>query len=157
LSAFNNSGEDVWFAKMENIIINYFFCRKLLGALCIILLLYTVNANKCPNGTLWRPSPGTSFYWDLTQTISVNNILSSSAQVFDFDLSYITKDMVDLIHATNRTLICYIDTAYEPFRTDAYKFPPSVLGKDMDGWPGQRVIFFYLLFVYYKMKYEGAI
>eukprot|EP00026_Physarum_polycephalum_P011499 Phypoly_transcript_11729.p1 GENE.Phypoly_transcript_11729~~Phypoly_transcript_11729.p1 ORF type:complete len:251 (+),score=27.31 Phypoly_transcript_11729:368-1120(+) len=46
--------------------------------------------------------------------------------------------MVDLIHATNRTLICYIDTAYEPFRNDSYKFVPSVLGKDMDGWPGQK-------------------
>ena len=107
-------------------------------ALCVVL--HTASASdKCPNATLWRPTPGTSFYWDLTPNISTANILSSSAQVFDFDLFYITRDMVALIHALNRTLICYIDTAYEPFRTDAFKFLPSVLGKDMDGWPGQKV------------------
>jgi hypothetical protein len=116
--------------------------------MCFAVLLHIVSTSKCPNGTIWRPSPGTSFYWDLDQTISTANIYSSSAQVFDFDMSYITSDMVDLIHALNRTLICYIDTAYEPFRSDSYKFVPSVLGKDMDGWPGQRVFLIIYIFIH---------
>lgn len=114
-------------------------CRKVLFLCLVVALFQATCAYKCPNGTIWRPSPGTSFYWDLTQTISTANIRSSNAQVFDFDLFYITQDMVNLIHSLNRTLICYIDTAYEPFRNDSYKFVQSVLGKDMDGWPGQKV------------------
>jgi hypothetical protein len=59
--------------------------------------------------------------------------------VFDLDVWYITPDIVDFIHSLNLTLICYIDTAYEDYRPDAYEFPPDVLGHDLDGWPGEKV------------------
>lgn len=107
--------------------------------LCITAVLICIaHSQDCPSGTVAQPAPGTSFYWDLTPTPSVANIQSSVAQVFDFDMFYITHDMVQLIHSLNRTLMCYIDTAYEPFRNDSYKFTKAVLGKEMEGWPGQH-------------------
>lgn len=108
----------------------------------ILLFICTVYASKCPSGTIYQPTTGTSFYWDLTNEVSTSSISNSNAQVFDLDLFYLTHEIVSLIHSLNRTLICYIDTAYEPFRNDSYKFTSAVLGKGMDGWPGQKVFFF---------------
>jgi Glycoside-hydrolase family GH114 len=111
-----------------------------LFTLLICGLIGVHATTMCAPGTVWRPTPGTAFYWDLDTDISTADIESGSwAQVYDFDMSYITQDMVDLIHSINKTLLCYIDTAYEPYRNDSYKFTPEVLGNSMDGWPGQRV------------------
>lgn len=96
----------------------------------------------CPDGLIWQPTPGTSFYWNLTPNISTSTVLTAvetyHAQVLDLDLFYVTPEIVEMIHSMNRTLICYIDTAYEDYRPDAYMFPASVLGNDLDGWQGER-------------------
>jgi len=92
----------------------------------------------CPNGSVWQPEPGTSWFWDLSGSISPATVDANYAQAYDFDLFTVSQETISYIHSLNRTAICYIDTAYEPFRPDASQFPNKVLGHDMQGWPGQK-------------------
>jgi len=52
-----------------------------------------------------------------------------------FDAS---PSLITTLHNAGRAVVCYIDTAYEPGRLDSASFTSAVLGKGIDGWPGQK-------------------
>lgn len=83
----------------------------------------------------WRPQVGLSWQWQ----IGDNQIdLAVEAQVFDIDL-YVDQAIIDALHAQGRKVIGYISVgSWENWRPDADAFPPEVLGKDYEGWPGER-------------------
>ena len=83
---------------------------------------------------IWRPSPKTSWQWQLSGTFDT----SVDAAVYDVDLFNTDVKVIDQLHAQGRKVICYFDTAYEPGRPDASAFVASVLGNDMEGWPEQK-------------------
>lgn len=61
------------------------------------------------------------------------------AKVYDIDGFENSAAIVRGLHARGRKAICYIDAgAYESYRPDASKFPPSVLGKADRPWAGER-------------------
>ena len=63
---------------------------------------------------------------------------SVEADVFDVDL-YVDQAAIDALHAQGSKVICYISVgSYEDWRPDAAEFPPELLGKDYDGWPGEK-------------------
>ena len=50
-----------------------------------------------------------------------------------------TAHQVERLHNLGRHVICYVNAgAWERFRGDKDKFPDSVLGRALDGWPGER-------------------
>jgi hypothetical protein len=82
----------------------------------------------------WRPSPGLTWQWQLTGKLD----LDVDADVFDIDL-YVPAATVDELHARGRRVICYISVgSWEDWRPDAAQFPPEVLGKDYEGWKGEK-------------------
>ncbi|MBN1149083.1 MAG: endo alpha-1,4 polygalactosaminidase [Anaerolineales bacterium] len=82
----------------------------------------------------WRPSPGLTWQWQLTGNLD----LDVEADVFDIDL-YVPKATVGELHARGRKVICYISVgSWEDWRPDADQFPPEVLGKDYEGWKGEK-------------------
>jgi len=47
--------------------------------------------------------------------------------------------VVAALHAQGRRVICYISVgSWEDWRPDASQFPAEVLGKDYEGWPGEK-------------------
>lgn len=108
--------------------------------LICVLYIVCINAKypQCANGTIWTPEPGTTWYWFLGEGVTTALVDSNPAQVYDFDLFYTPTSVIEYIHRLNRTMICYIDTAYEPNRPDSSQFTKEVIGKDMKGWPGQK-------------------
>jgi len=92
------------------------------------------SAPPPPAGTVWQPTPGTSWQWQLTGTIDT----SVNAQVYDIDLFESSATLIAGLQAKGRKVICYFSTAYENWRPDASSFPSSVLGNNLDGWPGER-------------------
>lgn len=57
------------------------------------------------------------------------------ADVYDLDGEYATKAQVDYLHSKGKKVICYFDAGvYETYRSDAYKFPKSVIGNPDEGW-----------------------
>jgi hypothetical protein len=83
----------------------------------------------------WQPSAGLTWQWQ----IGDNDIdISIEADVYDVDL-YADQAIINELHAQGRKVICYISVgSWEDWRLDADQFPAEVLGKDYDGWPGEK-------------------
>lgn len=57
--------------------------------------------------------------------------------VYDIDGEYNTAATVAALQARGKKVICYFDAGvYETYRSDAHKFPPSVIGNVDVGWDG---------------------
>jgi endo-alpha-1,4-polygalactosaminidase (GH114 family) len=88
-----------------------------------------------PASSWWHPTVGLTWQWQ----IGNNNIDTSiEADVYDIDL-YVNQSIIDELHAKGRKVIGYMSVgSWENWRPDKDKFPPEVLGKDYEGWPGER-------------------
>mmetsp|Transcript_1383 Transcript_1383/g.1830 ORF Transcript_1383/g.1830 Transcript_1383/m.1830 type:complete len:288 (-) Transcript_1383:36-899(-) len=85
----------------------------------------------------WTPSPGLTWQWQLSGTIDTN--IDYNAAMFDIDLFEAPQDVIDELHAAGKIVICYFSAgSYEDFRPDSGDFPTSVIGNDLDGWPGEK-------------------
>jgi len=93
------------------------------------------DASPMP-GTWWRPPVGTSWQWQLTD-LPIDP--SFEIDMYDIDLFDNDASTVAALHAQGRKVICYMSVgSWEDWRPDADQFPPSVLGEDYEGWPGER-------------------
>jgi len=90
-----------------------------------------------PDGgaSVWIPPPRTTWQWQLDGTID----LSVNAQVFDIDLFDNDASIVAALHATGARVFCYLSAgSWENWRPDASDFPQVVLGKNYEGWAGEK-------------------
>lgn len=87
-----------------------------------------------PAADWWHPSPGLTWQWQLDEKVET----SIEAQVYDIDL-YVEQSIIDQLHARGVKVIGYISVgSQENWRPDTGQFPAEVLGKDYDGWPGEK-------------------
>ena len=64
---------------------------------------------------------------------------SVKADAYDIDAFETSAPLVAKLHDLGRHLVCYIDAgSWEKGRPDADRYPASVKGKAMAGWPGER-------------------
>lgn len=83
----------------------------------------------------WHPLPGLS--WQLQFSGKLD--LSVAADVFELDGLDTTAATVAALRAAGKRTACYIDAgSWERWRSDAERFPATVLGRPLDGWPGER-------------------
>jgi len=84
----------------------------------------------------WHPAPGLTWQWHLSEPPVDTSV---EAEVYDIDLFDNDASVVETLHDQGRKVICYISVgSREDWRPDAGQFPPEVLGKDYDGWPGEK-------------------
>jgi hypothetical protein len=83
----------------------------------------------------WIPPRHLTWYWQLQGTIkNTEPVAAFDIDGFDNSAAEVTK-----LHSEGKHVICYVDAGtYEPDRTDSKRFPASVLGKAVEGWPGER-------------------
>ena len=87
-----------------------------------------------PTSSWWHPAPGLTWQWQLDEQLDT----SVEAQVYDVDL-YAEQSDIDALHERGVKVIGYISVgSQENWRPDADRFPVEVLGKDYEGWPGER-------------------
>lgn len=88
-----------------------------------------------PGSSVWQPSPGTSWQWQLTGNIDT----SFDVQMYDIDLFDTSQAVIDKLHADGRIVICYFSAgSWEQWRPDAADFPAAVLGNTLSGWPDEK-------------------
>jgi hypothetical protein len=84
---------------------------------------------------MWAPAPGTTWQWQLSGKLD----LSVDAQLYDVDLFDAPAAAVRRLHARGTHVACYFSAgSYEPGRPDARRFPRSLRGRRLEGWPGER-------------------
>lgn len=89
-----------------------------------------------PAADWWHPTPGLTWQWHLSEP-PVDTMVN--AEVFDIDLFDNDTAVIADLHARGRKVICYISVgSLEDWRPDKDLFPAEVIGKDYDGWPGEK-------------------
>lgn len=111
--------------------------------------------------TLWKPAPGTSWQWQITETVDTSlDVVMYDVDLFDavptprsyqvpgFGTVMVpageNPGIIDTLHAQGRVVICYMDSgAFESYRPDAALFPKSVIGAQTyaetgDPWEGEH-------------------
>ena len=92
------------------------------------------GTSPTPASDWWHPTAGLTWQWQLTGKLN----LDLHTNVIDIDLD-VGKSVVDHYHSQGTKVICYISVgSYENWRTDADLFPDEVLGKDYEGWSGEK-------------------
>lgn len=96
----------------------------------VLLALLAAGAN----GAFWKPTLGLSFQWTLQGPVD----LDFDANVFDIDLFDNNASTIDALHRKGRIVVCYVSSQFEDFRSDSRQFAQNDLGRDLDGWPGEK-------------------
>jgi hypothetical protein len=96
----------------------------------------TAGAGGGPGaGARWAPPQHLTWYWQLQGAVD------NAEPVAAYDIDGFDNDAgeVAALHALGKHVICYVDVGtWEPGRPDSGGFPASVLGGDVEGWPGER-------------------
>ena len=88
-----------------------------------------------PSKPWWQPAAGLTWQWQIGD-LDIDT--SIDAQVYDIDL-YVEQAIIDELHARGRKVIGYISVgSWEDWRPDKDQFPAEVLGKDYEGWKGEK-------------------
>ncbi|PYH76688.1 endo alpha-1,4 polygalactosaminidase [Aspergillus uvarum CBS 121591] len=86
----------------------------------------------------WQPAVGTTWQIELLYTL---NDTSVDVDVYDIDLFNNNQSIINSLHDAGRKVICYFSAgSYENWRPDKDDFKSADLGKDLDGWPGEKWI-----------------
>lgn len=104
----------------------------------------TPDTTSTPTGTTNPPTAGTGWYrppvqasWQLQLQGTLNT--GYDVDIYDIDLFDTPATTLSDIQAAGHHVICYFSGgSYENWRTDAGDFPSSVLGNNLDGWPGEK-------------------
>ncbi|MEZ4362764.1 MAG: endo alpha-1,4 polygalactosaminidase [Kofleriaceae bacterium] len=90
-----------------------------------------------PSGgvAVWRPTPGTTWQWQLTGALDTG----VTASAYDVDLYETTSAQISALKSAGRKVICYFSAGtYESGRPDSAQFPESVKGAVLPDWPDER-------------------
>jgi hypothetical protein len=107
--------------------------NKSTSQLDYLALVTPISKNN--SRTHWQPAIGTP--WQIQYTGNINTTLNVDA--FNLDLFDTSTATITGLHAKGKHVICYFSAgSYENWRPDAGSFPAAVLGRDLDGWPGEK-------------------
>ena len=85
-------------------------------------------------GTWYKPGLATTWQWQLSGAINT----SYDVDVYDIDL-YNAGDAIATLHKQGKKVICYFSAgSSEHWRPDFSKFTAADMGKNLDGWPGEK-------------------
>lgn len=119
--------------------------RRLLAVSAIALALAAcdatpgTHATDTPNGThtsapagAWHP--GMTFHIQYSGDVD----LDLPVDVYNLDIDKTTAEQVTELKDRGVKPICYFNAgAFEDFRDDKGRFPREVIGRPLDGWPGE--------------------
>lgn len=82
-------------------------------------------------------SPGISETWQVQLSGGLDATVV--ADIYDVDAVDTPSAALEEVKGRGAKLVCYINGgAWEDWRTDAGLFPQRLLGKEMEGWPGEK-------------------
>jgi hypothetical protein len=105
------------------------------GSLGVVPTITASTARVSLETARWMPAADETYQIQYTGKLD----LRIPAQIYDLDGFDTPASVVATLHSMHRRAICYIDVGtWENWRLDAKKFPKSVLGEPVSGWPGEK-------------------
>ncbi|NOZ06166.1 MAG: endo alpha-1,4 polygalactosaminidase [Chloroflexi bacterium] len=102
----------------------------------LIRLPMILKAYHAVSSGWWKPAVGTTWQWQLEDPPLDR---SFDVGMYDIDLFDNEASTVATLHAEGRKVVCYISVgSWEDWRPDAAQFPSAVIGKNYEGWPGEK-------------------
>ncbi|MFH1520122.1 MAG: endo alpha-1,4 polygalactosaminidase [Candidatus Micrarchaeota archaeon] len=84
---------------------------------------------------IWIPEKNSTFQWQLDGELDT----TINATVYDIDLFDNNADDIENLHSKGKKVICYISAgSWENWRDDKDDFPLQIIGKNYDGWDGEK-------------------
>ncbi|KAF1812158.1 hypothetical protein P152DRAFT_397604 [Eremomyces bilateralis CBS 781.70] len=94
------------------------------------------------NGTTWQPAVNSTWQIALLHPLDLSDGVESlrpDVGIYDIDLFTNPPSTIQALHRAGKRVICYFSAgSYEDFRPDSSQFKKDDLGKELDGWPGER-------------------
>ena len=95
-----------------------------------------VEAPSPPAPGIWRPAVSTTWQWQLGGEAIDQSL---DVDMYDIDLFETEESVVASLHERGRKVVCYISAgSWEEWRPDATRFPSSTIGKEYEGWSGEK-------------------
>jgi len=83
----------------------------------------------------WKPPVNLSWQWQLKGTVNT----SYNVAAYDIDLFDTPQSTINALHAQGRKVVCYFSAgSSENWRSDFNHFQSTDMGKNLDGWAGER-------------------
>jgi hypothetical protein len=100
----------------------------------------TLTPLPSPNTTLsWTPKVNDTWQIILSHPPVVSSSVTPDVNVFDIDVFDTPTATIQQLHRLGKKVICYFSAgSYENWRPDAKDFKDADLGKNLDGWPGEK-------------------
>ncbi|SEK42537.1 endo alpha-1,4 polygalactosaminidase [Nitrosovibrio tenuis] len=87
------------------------------------------------NGNRWQPAPGLKWQIQYTGTLDT----TVNVDVYNLDLFDTSAAVISALRSKGKHVICYFSAgSYENWRPDIGAFQAPVLGRNLDGWAGER-------------------
>lgn len=107
----------------------------LLTVIIIFMGCKEQNNSSSTKENWYKPDITNSLQWQLTGSVNMNY----DADMYDIDLFDSSKELIQSLQNNNIKVICYFSGgSYENWREDKDSFASEILGKDMDGWEGEK-------------------
>lgn len=95
-----------------------------------------------PRPSLWHPEVGESWQIVLLKPIKADSggsYTPDNVAVYDLDVFDNDVETFKALQDAGKKIICYFSAgSYEDWRSDAGDWDQNDLGKELDGWPGER-------------------
>jgi hypothetical protein len=86
-------------------------------------------------------TPGTAWDWQIGRSPGPVPAAEATAPVLGLDPDAVPAADVARLQARGVMTVCYVSVGtLEDWRADASAFPPEVVGRGYDGWPGERFL-----------------
>jgi len=97
--------------------------------------IFVANVVPVAAGNWYRPGLGSTWQWQLSGRVNTEY----EVEIYDIDLFDTDQAVIDALKKDGKKVICYFSAgSYEDWREDKNDFPENILGKSLDGWPGER-------------------
>ncbi len=101
-----------------------------------VVVYENIAEQKSGSRTLrWSPKPGLRWHWQLSGDL----VVEKGIDVYDVDLFETDSLLIEKLHQDGARVICYFSAgSIEDWRDDASKVSPEFVGKELEGWPGEK-------------------
>ncbi|HIP49756.1 MAG TPA: endo alpha-1,4 polygalactosaminidase [Lutibacter sp.] len=108
----------------------------------ITLAIFSCNTEAEDNpitGEWYKPTPETTFDWDLRDNIP--NDFTYEASIVDIDAFDNSKSYVAKLQTQGKKVIAYVSVgSWEDWRPDINDFPASIIGNNYPDWDGEKFL-----------------